>query len=73
MAIGAAVMLLGLHFVYNNLGALEFFKNFSFNGDSLEIRLADMELAVVLECQNTAKINFATDRSLRIERMRRKS
>lgn len=60
MAIRAAVMLLRLHLINNDLGALEVLQNFSLHSDTLKIRLANVELAIVLECQHATKVNLAT-------------
>lgn len=60
MAIGAAVVLLGLHLVHDHLGALKILHNFSLHGDAIKVWLANLELAVVLERQHTAKLDLAT-------------
>jgi hypothetical protein len=65
VAIGAAVMLLWLHFINNNLGALQVFHNLSFNSDSLKVRLANMELAIGFQSQDATEVNLASFGGLR--------
>lgn len=64
MAIGAAVMLLRLHFIHNDLGTLELFKDLGLDSDALEIRLANVEFAIMLQSQHASEINFAAGRDL---------
>ena len=66
MTISTAVMLLRLHLIYNNLRPLKLIvQNLCFYGDTLKIRLANVEFAIVLECKNSAKVDLATGGNLR--------
>lgn len=65
MTVGAAVMLLWLHFINNNLGSLQVLQNFSFHSDPLKVRLANVEFTIGLQGQHAAKINLTAFGGLR--------
>lgn len=66
MAISTSVMLLWLHLIHNNLGALELFQHLGFDGDAFKIRLPYIEFSVALQGEHSIELNLATWFSLQL-------
>jgi hypothetical protein len=64
VTVGAAIVLLGLHFVHNHLGSFHFLQYLRLHFDIFQVWPTNLEFAILLQCQDTTQLYFAAWGSL---------